>query len=202
MIRQIKIENDVVQSVVTSKLQLKGYVENDDLTVVIGSRLVNGEFVAPEVDLEELKSNLVARVKLKTGALITYLAQKYAQSNELGVIADIKNELDYLKLHKSDYEAVAGTEDEEAYLQEFYPITYTYMKVKGRTFLEQIAVAKDKRGLTALVASKTEALLSTITKIETKEEFEVLDAEVKEIESLGTVKEFMQYMGRNDGQEE
>ena len=203
----LQIENGVIVNIFVGKKPKRiKTVEVEYLSQYrIGSRMdaydKEGNAIKVEqVDtLLEKKERLKEKVRIKTNSLISYLSSKYEQSNRLGVIDDIKGELDYFKTHRADYEAVAGTDSEEAYVQGFYPTMYTYMKVKKRTFIEQVTVAKYKRELTALVSSKTEAFLSEIGKIETEEELEGYALTVAEIERLKTVKEFMLYMGKDDG---
>lgn len=204
MKRYIRIdENGIVRQIIGSLLKPidESFVENDDLSVFVGSTLnEDGSFTAPivEFNLEVEKNKATKIIENKTEMLIEYLKKKYGQSNALGTIEDIKAELDFYKLHKAEYEAIADA-DKEEYLKNTYPATYSYMKVKNRTFEEQIVVSRYKRQLTHLASAKVEDLKSRILACESEEAFANIRVEVDYINSLETIKDFMQVMGGVDG---
>jgi len=176
MIRQIKIENDVVQSVVTSKLQLKGYVENDDLTVVIGSRLVNGEFVAPEVDLDARKDDLIGKVHSKANWAFALLDVKYKFTHKRGVAQQLATEW---KSYKIDNTAPT-------------PLIDMYAEQKGRTREEQIAKVERIVGFEISATILVEKLVGTIQDAETHEVLDVIEEQVVALDNIKTIDEFLQ----------
>ena len=173
--RQIKIIDDVVVSVVFSYLKLDNYIENNDLIVVVGSvKNADGTFTPPTYNLEEQKQNLQQKLQQSAKRTVELLNLKYELTNNLGMAQVMKNE--YVS-YSLDSTVPTPTIDEWA-------------EAKGRTREEQLARVGGVVAFTKFSAIIMEQFYSKTDKATTEAEIveiETILAELNEYDDLSEV---------------
>lgn len=174
--RQIKIVNSIVTSVVNSTLPLENYIENNDLNVVIGSRQnEDGTFTPPDYNLEADKARLQSKLEQSAKRTVELLNLKYELTNNLGMAQIMQSEF------------IAYSLDNTAPT----PIVDEWAEAKGRARAEQLMRVGGVVAFTKFSAIMMEQFYSKTDKATTEDEMVEIEAILDELNGYDDLSEVM-----------